>query len=174
MSFELDEAIDLLKRTPGICRSWMRDLPAAWTDAREGPESFSPRDVIAHMVQGEEEDWLARARIILEHGAQRPFEAFDRYGFRDLYEGQSTEELLDRLEELRSRNLLALRSMNLTEEDLAQPGQHPELGAVNLRQLLASWVVHDLAHLGQVARVMAKRYASDVGPWAEYLPVLAR
>jgi len=174
LSFELDEAIDLLKRTPAICRSWMRDLPAPWTDAREGPESFSPRDVIAHMVQGEEEDWLARTHIILEHGAERAFEPFDRYGFRNLYEGQSTEELLDRLEELRSRNLLALRSMNLTEQDLDQPGKHPELGAVNLRQLLASWVVHDLAHIAQVARVMAKRYTSDVGPWADYLPVLNR
>lgn len=174
MSFRLDEAIDLLERTPSICRAWMRDLAPAWTDADEGPESFSARDVVAHFVQGEEEDWLARTRILLEHGTARPFAPFDRYRFREIYAGQSTEELLDRFEELRSRNLTALRSMELGDDELDQRGMHPALGEVTLRQLLATWVAHDQVHIAQIARVMAKRYTEEVGPWREYLTLLSR
>jgi len=174
VSFQLEEALDLLERTPSICRSWMRDLALPWVEAREGPDSFSSRDVIGHLVQGEEEDWLTRTHVILEHGPQVAFEPFDRTGFRHRYEGQSLAELLDRFEELRSRNVAALRTMELSDEDLKLSGSHPTLGAVNLRQLLATWVVHDQAHIAQIARVMAKRYAEEVGPWAEYLGILQR
>jgi len=174
MNFRTDEALALLDRTPGLLRTWLLDLPDAWILVTEGGESFHARDVVGHLIDGEETDWLVRARHVLEHGTSVPFEPFDRFAFRDKLAGLSLSELLDRFETLRSRNLAALRTLDLSGEDLELEGTHPDLGPVRVRELLSTWVAHDLSHVAQIARVMAKRYRDDVGPWRAYLPLLDR
>jgi uncharacterized damage-inducible protein DinB len=174
MTLDLHEADALLARTPGTLRAWFAGLPEPWLAADEGPDTFSPRDVLAHLIHGERTDWLPRLRLILEHGEGRPFEPFDRQGFLAEARTWTLEALLDEFAALREANLRALRELRLTAEDLARRGAHPVLGTVTLVQLLASWVVHDLGHLAQAARVMAKRYALETGPWIDYLPVLTR
>lgn len=172
--FDLDEAISVLERTPAVLEHLLRDLAEEWTTADEGPDTFSPFEVVAHLVHGERTDWMARVRRILERGETTPFEPFDRLGHRAASAGKTIAVLLDEFATLRRANLDVLRGFRLGQADLSRLGRHPDFGAVTLRQLLATWVVHDLAHLGQVARVMAKRYRSDVGPWAEYLRILSR
>lgn len=174
MSFHLTEARAQLARTPPTLRAWLVGLPEPWLSADEGPDTFSPRDVLAHLIYGERVDWVPRARIILEQGETRPFEPFDRRGFLDEAKGWSLEALLDEFDRLRAVNLAALDALHLQLADLERKGAHPGLGQVTLEQLLAAWVVHDLGHLAQIARVMAKRYKAEVGPWVDYLPVLTR
>jgi len=174
MGMQLSEALAVLDRTPRVLRTFLEGLPEEWTDAREAPETFSPRDVVAHLVHGEEEDWMPRVRLLLEHGTARTFPAFDPNGFRERAGGRALSELLDRFEELRGDNLLALRALRLGADALAREGRHPEFGEVTLAQHLSTWVVHDLAHLGQISRVMAKRWKDEVGPWRAYLRVLDR
>jgi len=171
MTFDLEEAIAVLERTPAVLRAWLDGLPQSWLDAREAEGTWSPVEVIGHLVLGERTDWVPRARQILEHGDAAVFEPFDRFGH--LQRGrQSVAELLDEFAELRRQSVAQLRTWNLQETDWKRPGLHPEFGRVNLGQLLATWVVHDLTHLAQITRVMAKRYREDVGPWIEYLSVL--
>ena len=174
MTFDLDEALAVLARTPGTVTALLRDLPAGWTTCDEGPETFSPYVVVGHLIHGERTDWIPRARLVLERGETAAFEPYDRFAqFRES-EGKTLGELLETFAILRRQNLETLRSFRLTSADLDRRGRHPGLGPVTLRQLLATWVVHDLGHIGQIARVMAKRYRADVGPWAAYLPVLTR
>lgn len=172
--FELAEAIAVLERTPAVLRAWLGGLPEAWITADEGPDTFSPFEVLGHLVSGERTDWMPRVRRILDHGDTLAFEPFDRFAHRTVSAGVPLAALLDEFTALRRRNVEALRALALTERDLERTGLHPDLGRVTLRQLLATWTVHDLAHLGQVARVMAKRYGADVGPWAAYLRILSR
>lgn len=128
--------------------------------------------MVGHLIAGEETDWVPRARMMLEHGETRPFEPFDRFTQLNNSVGWSLERLLDRFAELRRANLEIVCSWQLTEAQLALPGRHPELGAVNLGQLLATWAVHDLNHISQISRVMAKRYTEEVGAWRAYLSIL--
>ena len=174
MSFELNEAIMVLERTPGAFRALLSGLPEEWTSCNEGPNTFSAFDNVGHLIHGERTDWIPRARIILAQGANRRFEPYDRFAQIRESAGKSLAQLLDEFAELRKANLDTLRSWNLTERELALEGEHPELGGVTLRQLLAAWVAHDLGHVAQTARVMAKRYRESVGPWRAYLPVLDR
>jgi len=174
-AFDLAAAIAVLERTPALLDAWLRGLPGEWLDDRtEGPESFSPRDVLGHLIGGERTDWIPRARMIMERGEAATFEPFDRFAFRREAEGQSPAELLETFARLRGANLAVLRGLDLRAEDLVRQGRHPDFGPVSLGQLLATWVVHDLSHLAQIARVMGKRYAEDVGPWKAYLPMLSR
>ena len=170
--FTIEASTEILSRTPAVLDAWLRGLAPAWCDASEGPGRWTPREVLAHLLQGEEEDWVPRARIILAGDPSRTFTPFEREKFRTLYPGLSVEDLLDRFRAKRRENLKALEGMRLDAGKLAMEGTHPAFGPVTMRQLLATWVVHDLGHLRQVARVMAKRYVGDVGPWREYLPVL--
>jgi len=172
MDFELSQAIEILQRTPATLNSLLRDLPEPWLVQNEGPQTWSPYDVIGHLIHGEETDWMARARIILEHGETRAFESFDRVAMFEESKGKSIVELLDTFAQLRAANLRELQSMNLTSELLDKRGRHPEFGVVTLRQLLSTWVVHDLGHLRQVVRVMSKQYREAVGPWKAYLSIL--
>lgn len=174
MTLQLDEAVAQLRCTPAVLRAWLEPLPAAWLMADEGPDTFSPRDVLAHLISGERSDWLARVRIILEHGEARPFDPFDRHGFLAEAKTWALNDLLLEFERLRAANLATLASLKLGDVEFTQRGTHPALGVVTLEQLLSTWVVHDLGHLAQIARVMAKRYKADVGPWVDYLPVLTR
>lgn len=172
MSFDLPETLDILERTPAVVDALLRGTSAAWHTIDEGPDTWSAFDVVGHLIHGEETDWVPRARIILEHGESRPFEPFDRFAQLDRFAGWSLDRLLDRFAELRRANLETVRSWQLTEAQLALPGRHPELGAVSLRQLLATWVVHDLNHIAQISRVLAKRYTQEVGVWRAYLSIL--
>lgn len=170
--FHPGEALALLERTPPVLSVWLRDLPEPWLHADEGPDTWSPYLVVGHLIHGEKTDWVARAEQILSGGADRPFEPFDRFAM--LGETRPIGDLLEEFAQRREENLERYRSWDLSEESLSRPGLHPELGPVTLRQLLATWVVHDEGHLAQIARVLSRRYAAEVGPWTEYLPVLTR
>ena len=171
MRFHLERSVDVLRRTPATLVGLVSDLDDSWARATEGPETFSPFDVIGHLIDGEETDWILRARIILDR-TSAPFEPYDRFRHKGRNAQRSLESLLDEFGRLRAGNLEVLRSWRLTEADLDLPGTHPRLGPVTLRQLLATWVVHDLGHIAQIARVMAKQYREEIGPWATYLPVV--
>ena len=174
MKPDLETAIDLLARTPVVLRSLLEDLDEDWTRANEGPETWSPFDVIGHLIHGELTDWIPRLRMILEHGKERTFEPFDRFAQFEASRGKTLEDLLDEFAELRAANLDALQELELGPSDFDREGLHPELGVVTLGQLLATWMAHDLGHLAQIGRVLAQRYRDDVGPWREYMPVLGR
>ncbi len=174
MEFQLDQAVEILRRTPATLNSLLRHLPEEWSLSNEGPESWSPFDVVGHLIHAEEADWIPRARIILEYGEKRAFEPFDRFAMLEKSVDKSLSDLLKRFEWLREESLKELGGMNLTPEMLGKRGKHPELGVVTLGQLLSTWVVHDLGHVGQVVRVMAKQYTEAVGAWRAYLPVLGR
>ena len=174
MDFDLSDGIAVLERTPATLRTMLNELPTAWIDATEGPETWSPYDIVGHLIHGERTDWIPRARIILDQDPDRRFTPFDRFAQFEESKGKSLAQLLDEFDELRTGNLRVLRDWRLTEEQLALEGEHPELGRVSLRQLLATWVGHDLGHIAQTARVMAKQYRDAVGPWRAYLPVMDR
>ena len=172
MEFELTSAINILQRTPATLSSLLRDLPEPWLIQNEGAETWSPYDVIGHLIHGEATDWIPRAKMILEHGETRAFEPFDRVAMFEKSKGKSIGELLDMFAQARAESLRELQSMNLTSELLDKRGRHPELGVVTLKQLLSTWVVHDLGHVRQVVRVMSKQYRDAVGPWKAYLSIL--
>lgn len=166
----LEECLSVLTRTPSTFDALLRGLPEAWTSATEGPDTWSPYTVVGHLIHAEKSDWMPRVAIILEHGADRPFDPFDREP--ELVEGKQLSDLLDEFSSLRRENVSRLRALNLQPEQLVLQGTHPALGRVTVRQLLATWTAHDLAHILQVSRVMAKRFRTEVGPWAEYLSVM--
>lgn len=174
MSFDLAETLDILERTPAVVDALLRGTAASWHAVNEGPDTWSAFDVVGHFIHGEETDWVPRARIILEHGDGRAFEPFDRFAQFRRFAGRPLDELLDRFAELRRANLETVRGWRLTEDRLALPGLHPELGPVCLRELFATWAVHDLNHVAQIARVMARRSADEVGAWRPYVSILNR
>ena len=174
MEFRLEHAREILGRTPAALDSLLRGLPDGWVFGREEPDGWSAFDVVGHLIHGEETDWIPRARMILEQGEARAFEPFDRFAMFERSKGKPLSELLDTFARLRARSLEELDALGLTPEALSKRGTHPELGAVTLGQLLSTWVVHDLGHVAQVARVMSKQYGEAVGPWRAYLSILTR
>jgi hypothetical protein len=174
MNFDLPTGVAVLERTPQTLRAMLAGLPPAWIDATEGPETWSPYDIVGHLIQGERADWIPRARLILAQGAERRFVPVDRSAqFRES-QGKSLGDLLDEFAHARAESLTTLARWQLTKEQLALEGEHPAFGPVTLRQLLATWVAHDLGHIAQTARVMAKQYRDAIGPWRAYLPVMDR
>ncbi|MEO8193008.1 MAG: DinB family protein [Gemmatimonadales bacterium] len=174
MTFLLSDGIAVLERTPATFRTLLSGLPDAWILTNEGPNTFSPFDNVGHLIHGDRTDWIPRARIILAQAANRRFEPYDRFAQIRESQGKNIAELLDEFAQLRAENLATLRSWNLSEREFTLEGERPELGPVSLRQLLATWVAHDLGHIAQTTRVMAKQYREAVGPWRAYLPVLDR
>ena len=172
MEFDLDEAMAALSRTPAALKAMLNGLPRNWVENNEGPETWSPYDVVGHLIHGERVDWITRAKIILDHGAARPFDPFDRFAQFEESKGKTLGELLDEFSELRERNLTILREMKISPDDFEKTGQHPALGRVTLKELLSTWVTHDLDHIAQIARTMAKQYAAEVGPWKAYISIL--
>jgi DinB superfamily len=172
MEFDLDKATAVLARTPATLRTLLKDLPRDWVETNEGADTWSPYDVIGHLIHGERTDWIERAKIILEHGESRTFDPFDRFAQFEESKGRTLEDLLEEFAALRERNLATLRGMKIGAGDFEKTGRHPALGRVNLKELLATWVTHDLDHIAQVARTMAKQYASEVGPWQAYISIL--
>jgi hypothetical protein len=169
---EVGEAISILASTPSTLRALLSDLPGRVIHQEAADGGWSPYDVLGHLIHGEKTDWMPRARMILKVGEGRAFEPFDRFAqFRDS-RGKSLSDLLDEFEARRAANLEDLRTLASTNPDLGAHGRHPELGPVTLGQLLATWTVHDLNHLAQIARAIAGHYTDQVGPWREYLPIL--
>lgn len=171
MTFSLDELVAILQRTPDTMRSLLEGLPQKYVRATEGNGTWSPYDVIGHLIHGERTDWIPRARHILR-GEVRPFEPFDRTAQFVESRGKSLTELLTTFAGLRKENIETLREMQLTQSDLLRRGLHPDLGEVTLGQLLATWTVHDLDHIAQVARTIAKLHTTATGPWSAYLSIL--
>ena len=174
MVFQLTQAIEILTRTPAVLNTLLSGLSSEWTSNNEGEETWSPYDVIGHLIHAERTDWIPRLKIILESGEAEPFPPFDRLAQFEESQGKTLEELLSEFAALRAQSLATLNSLNLTAEDLQKLGTHPAFGSVRMEELLATWVVHDLSHLTQITRTMAKQYTEAVGPWAEYLSVLRR
>ncbi len=174
MEFELKKSLEILERTPSVLEYLLRGISEEWSMNDEGEETFSPYDVIGHLIHGERTDWMVRLEIILSDSKDKTFEPYDRFAQFEESDGIPLNELLTQFKVLRDRNIRILLSKNITEQDLNKTGIHPELGRVTLRQLISTWTVHDLAHLAQISRVMAKQYTEEVGPWREYLGILNR
>jgi len=174
MKFHIAQSIEILRNTPSTIRALLQDVSNDWINSNYGENTFSPFDIVGHLIHGERTDWMPRARIILEHGESRPFDPFDRYAMYEVSKGKTIAELLDTFETLRQASIEALQRLNLTEAQLDLRGTHPELGPATLRNLLATWVVHDLNHIAQMAKAMAHQYRDQVGPWLEYASILRR
>lgn len=174
MSFDLARATALLERTPATLDALLRGLPDEWVRRKEREGAWSAYDVLGHLIHGEQTDWIPRARIILEHGEARAFEPFDREAQARWPQDVPLATRLDEFAAARSQSLVELSALRLTPAQLGKRGRHPSLGTVTLSELLGTWVVHDLNHVAQLARVLAKARGDEVGPWREYLPVLSR
>lgn len=172
MNASLDQTVALLQKTPRSFDALLRDLPDEWTRANEGPNTWSPYDIVGHLIHGERTNWMARAKMILEFGETRTFGRFDRLAQERESQGKPLGMLLDEFALVRSKNLDELRALKLQPSDLQKRGRHPVFGPVTLGQLLATWAAHDLTHLHQISRVMAHQYRDAVGPWNAYLGVL--
>lgn len=172
MKYNIESACRILERTPDVLSELLNGLEEEWTHQNEGPDTFSPYDVIGHLVHGEKTDWMPRTRHLLALGTAIPFEPYDRFAQYRESEGKSVEDLLTEFEQLRKENIFALKGLSLTDADLDKMGMHPSLGEVTLRHLLATWVVHDLTHIAQITRVMAKQYREEMGPWPSFFRVL--
>lgn len=172
MQFNLEQVTEIPARTPAVLNALLNGLSSAWTTNNEGEETWSPYDVIGHLIHAERTDWIPRLNIILTSGEAEPFPPFDRFAMFEESKGETLEDLLTTFAELRAQSLATLANLNLAPEDLDKRGTHPAFGAVRLQELLATWVVHDLSHLAQIARTMAKQYSEAVGPWTQYLSIL--
>jgi hypothetical protein len=172
MNYSKEQAIEILERTPAVLKSLLANINDDWVMNNEGPDTFSPYDVVGHLIHGEKTDWVVRAKIILEHGVNKPFDPYDRFAQYEESKGKSLQELLNEFEAIRKENMNWLSSVQLTEDDLERKGKHPVLGEVTLRNLLSTWVVHDLTHIAQVTRVMAKQYTEEMGPWPQFFRIL--
>jgi len=173
MKYSLERSYEILDRSPAVLQALLAGLSDDWIMPNEGPETFSPYDVVGHLIHGEKTDWTARAKMILEFGNTKTFERWDRTAMYEASKGKTMQQLLDEFAILRKENMNWFRSLNLTEADLDREGMHPVLGEVTLRNLFATWVAHDLTHLAQIARVMAKQYKEEMGPWPEFFRILS-
>lgn len=174
MTFDIAKSIEILSQTPVTLASMLSGLSEEWLHNNEGEHTWSPYDIVGHLVHGEKTDWIVRAKIILSSAEDKTFEPFDRFAQEHDSKGKTIQQLLAEFRFLRAKNLEELKTLYITENDFTKKGMHPELGGVNLKQLIATWTVHDLGHIAQIARVMAKQYSLEVGPWSAYLGILNR
>lgn len=172
MDYTIEHALQVLERTPHTLRSLLYDINKKWSQTNEGGETWSPYDVVGHLIHCDEDNWIPRIRIVLSDSVVRKFEPLDRFAQLKKSKGKSMNQLLDDLVTIRTSSIIQLRALNITNEKLSRTATHPELGMVTLSQLIATWVVHDLDHLSQIARVMAKQHKHEVGPWVQYMRVL--
>ena len=172
MKYNIQQALEILERTPDVLNVLLNGLSDGWIMNNEGPETFSPYDVIGHLIYGEKTDWPLRIKRILEYGNTKPFDTFDRFAMYEESKGKAMQQLLVEFESLRKMNIEWFRSLQLTETDLNRKGMHQILGEVTLGNLLATWVVHDLTHIAQITRVMAKQYKEEIGPWTEFFRII--
>ena len=172
MKFNLQSSIDILERTPLILKSYLSNLSNDWLKNNEGNETWSPYDVVGHLIVGEKTDWIVRIKIILNDSEDKNFKPFDRFAQLNADQNIPISELLDRFSSLRGDNIKTLKALNVTDQDIKLTGIHPEFGVVTLEELISTWTVHDLGHIAQISRIMAKQYISNVGPWINYLGIL--
>jgi len=172
MNFEISKATEILERTPAVIEALLNGLSGEWTSNSEGNGTWSPYDVLGHLIHGEKTDWIPRVKIILSEQNDKRFVTFDRFAQFTDSKNKSLRQLLDEFKWRRAENVSFLRRLNLSESDLQKTGIHPEFGVVTLKQHLSAWAVHDLAHIAQISRVMAKQYKEEVGPWIDYLSIL--
>lgn len=173
MKYTVEQAIEILERTPAVLTALLEGLSDDWIINNEGPETFSPYDVVGHLIHGEKTDWTARAKMILEFGNTKTFERWNRVAMYEESKDKSLQQLLNEFAAIRKENIIWFTSLQLTETDLGKKGMHPVLGDVTLRHLLSTWVVHDLTHIAQITRVMAKQYKEEMGPWPEFFRILS-
>ena len=172
MQYSLERSYEILERTPAVLQSLLAGLSDDWIMTNEGPETFSPYDVVGHLIHGEKTDWITRMKMILEFGNTKTFIPWNREAMYEESKGKNLQQLLDEFTVLRKENMILFKSLNLTEVDFDRKGMHPVLGEVTLRNLLATWVAHDLTHIAQITRVMAKQYKTEMGPWSEFFRIL--
>jgi hypothetical protein len=172
MIYSMERSIEVLERTPEALKALLSGLHEDWTQNNEGPDTFSPFDVVGHLIHGEKTDWRPRINRILEHGQEKAFDPYDRFAQYTESKGKTLAQLLDEFDALRSQNMEWFRSLSLNETDFEKKGMHPVLGNVTLRNLLATWVIHDLTHIAQIARVMAKQYKDEMGPWQQFFRII--
>ncbi len=172
MNFTIEKSLDILERTPVVLDILLRNISADWTHPNEGPDTWSVYDIIGHLIHGEKTDWIPRMEIILSENENKAFIPFDRFAQFTNSKGKLLTQLLEEFKELRAKNIDKLLSQNIDMAKLEEKGIHPAFGEVTLAQLLAAWVVHDLNHIAQVSRVIAKQYKEAAGPWVEYLKIL--
>lgn len=172
MKFTLEKSLEILERTPNVLIAMLQDISADWTSPNEGGDSWSVYDIIGHLIHGEKTDWVPRTEIILSENSDKKFTPFDRFAQFEDSKGKTLNQLLKEFKMLRERNIEQLRSKKITDKNLEEIGIHPAFGNVTLSQLLSTWVVHDLNHIAQISRVMAKQFKVEVGPWTEYLRIL--
>lgn len=172
IEFSIDKSLSILERTPFVIEMLLRDLPEDWAMNNEGEGTWSPFDIVGHLIHGEKTDWIPRIKIILSDPGNKTFEPFDRFAQFNDSKGRTLSELLIEFKLRRKSSIEILNSLKITDNHLGQTGIHPKFGSVTLRELLATWVAHDLNHIGQIVRVMAKQYRNEVGPWKEFLGIL--
>jgi hypothetical protein len=172
MQYDQTKALEILERTPSVLHALLDHLDNEWVMNNEGADTFSPYDVVGHLIYGEKTDWRPRIKMILDHGTSQSFEVFDRFAMYKESKGKSIQQLLNEFEELRKQNVAWFKSLALEEADYNKKGVHPQLGEVTLRNLVAAWVVHDLTHIAQISRVMAKQYKTEIGQWVEFFRIL--
>jgi hypothetical protein len=172
LKFHLEKSYEILDRTPDSLKTILGNISPEWIMNNEGPDTFSPFDVLGHLIHGEKTDWRNRVEHILEFGVSKSFEPYDRFAMYELSKGRSIEELLDEFSLLRKQNMDWMRKLNPGETDLDKKGMHPVLGEVSMRELLSSWVIHDLTHIAQITRVMAKQYKEEMGPWRQFFRII--
>jgi DinB superfamily len=172
MEYNQTKALEILERTPSVLNALLSGIDDNWILNNEGPDTFSPYDVVGHLIHGEKADWTKRIKMILDYGTAKGFETFDRFAMYDESKGKTMQQLLDEFWELRKQNINWFKSLELEETDYDKKGLHPKLGEVTMRNLLATWVVHDLTHIAQISRVMAKQYKVEIGPWVDFFRIL--
>lgn len=174
MTLEINKSIEILEKTPAVLQHLLGGISKGWTQNNEGDDTWSPFDVVGHLVHGEKTDWIPRLQLIMQHSDSQTFEPYDRFAQFKLSEGKSMSDLLEEFGSCRKNNISILKGLNLSEEDLKRKAIHPSLGLVTMKQLIAAWVVHDLGHIAQISRVMAKQYQTEIGPWSQYLTIVQR
>jgi hypothetical protein len=172
MEYSQEKSLEILGKTPTVLKTLLTGLNDEWIINNEGAETFSPYDVVGHLIHGEKTDWPLRIRRVLDFGTTKPFDSFDRFAMYEESKGKTIDQMLDEFEAVRKQNINWFKSLQLTENDFDKKGMHPRLGEVTLRNLLATWVVHDLTHIAQITRVMAKQYKTEIGPWVEFFRIL--
>jgi len=174
MNFNIKEALEILERTPQSLEMFLLGLSDGWLQCNEGINTWNVSEVIDHLIEGERTNWIPRLKFILQEGESKPFPPFDRYAHLTSGKETSIEQKLVLFKEIRTRNINELKELVKSNLDLELTGFHPEFGVVKVRELISTWAVHDLTHISQIVRVMAKRYTEDVGPWISYLGILKR
>ena len=174
MTYEIEKAIEILERTPSVIEALLIGVSKEWLMNNEGENTWSPFDIVGHLIHGEKTDWIPRAKIILSNSENKTFEPFDRFAQENESQGKTIEDLIEEFKVRRKENIIELKSLQINKSKLEEKGMHPELGEVNLKELLSTWVVHDLGHISQISRVMAKQYKGEVGAWKAYLGILKK